>query len=121
MGTETLPTHNEPRRPEQLAGLRVTFITHYTELYGANLSLLNLLEGLSRYGVAPHVICPEGGELLGVLDARGVPTAIIPFEWWVSPRRSGGTPCLFRNVRRLRPLVTQLADWRTDLVYSNSS
>src|SRR5437868_1713488 len=29
-------------------GLRVAFITHYTELYGANLSLLNLIEGLGR-------------------------------------------------------------------------
>jgi glycosyltransferase involved in cell wall biosynthesis len=121
METEARPTHNEPRHPELRAGLRVTFITHYTELYGANLSLLNLIEGLSRYGVAPHVVCPEGGELLGELGARGVPTAIVPFEWWVSPHRSGGATRLFRNVRRLRPLVTRLADWRTDLVYSNSS
>lgn len=121
METEPLPTHNAPRRPELLAGLRVAFITHYTELYGANLSLLNLLEGLSRYGVVPHVICPESGELLGELGARGVPAAIVPFEWWVSPHRSGGATRLFQNVRRLRPLVTQLTNWRTDVVYSNSS
>ena len=92
MGIEALPTDNEP-----LAGLRVTFITHYTELYGANLSLLNLLEGLSGYGVVPHVVCPEGGELLSALGARGVPAAIVPFEWWVSPHRSGGAlrACIF--------------------------
>jgi glycosyltransferase involved in cell wall biosynthesis len=110
-----------PPTPEPLAGLRVAFITHYTELYGANLSLLNLIEGLSRYGVAAHVVCPEGGDLLGALEARRIPAAVVPFEWWVSPRRAGGVKRLFQNVRRLRAFVTPLRDWRADLVYSNSS
>ena len=34
--------------PAPAAGRRVAFITHYAELYGANLSLLNLIEGLGR-------------------------------------------------------------------------
>ncbi|MCI0700310.1 MAG: glycosyltransferase family 4 protein [Planctomycetia bacterium] len=121
MELKSPPIRKEPHGPEPLAGLRVAFITHYTELYGANLSLLNLLDGLSRYGVTSHVICPEGGDLLGALADRGVPTAVVPFEWWVSLHRSGGTGRLFQNVRRLRPLVTRLVDWGADLVYSNSS
>ena len=67
---------------------RVAFITHYAELYGANLSLLNLLEGLGRYGVRPHVIAPEPGDLLPELARRGIPAAVLPFEWWVSPRQT---------------------------------
>jgi glycosyltransferase involved in cell wall biosynthesis len=121
MGAEARPTREEPREPDPLAGLRVAFITHYTELYGANLSLLNLLEGLSRHGVAPHVICPEGGDLLGELEARRVPAAVIPFEWWASPHRSGGASAVFKNIRRLRPLVARLASWGAGVVYSNSS
>src|SRR5579883_406184 len=121
MEPELLPSRPELPESEPLAGLRVAFITHYTELYGANRSLLNLIAGLTRYGVVPHVICPESGELLGELQARNVPTAVVPFEWWVSPHRSGGATRLFQNVRRLRPLVTRLANWGVDVVYSNSS
>jgi glycosyltransferase involved in cell wall biosynthesis len=103
--------------------LRIAFITHYTELYGANLSLLNLIEGLGRYGVRAHVICPDRGDLLAALGYHGVPAAVIPFEWWVSPRRTaaGAAARLVRNVQTLRPLAAQVARWGCDLVYSNSS
>jgi len=103
--------------------LQISFITHYTELYGANLSLLNLIEGLRKYGVQAHVICPDQGDLLGALAQRDIPTALLPFEWWVSTRRTvvGAAKRLYRNIQHLRPIVDQMARWRTDLVYSNSS
>jgi glycosyltransferase involved in cell wall biosynthesis len=112
-----------PQAETGVPGPRVAFITHYTELYGANLSLLNLIDGLGQYGVHAHVICPEGGDLLGVLARRGVPAAVLPFEWWVSPHRIllGTATRLVRNIRRLRPLATQINRWGCDLVYSNSS
>jgi glycosyltransferase involved in cell wall biosynthesis len=102
---------------------RIAFITHYTELYGANLSLLNLIDGLGDLGVRAHVVCPEEGDLLAALGRRGVPAAVIPFEWWVSTRRSlqGTAARLVRNLRRLRPLADQITRWGGDLVYSNSS
>jgi glycosyltransferase involved in cell wall biosynthesis len=103
--------------------LRVAFITHYTELYGANLSLLNLIDGLGRFGVRAHVVCPEGGDLLAALNRCGVPAAVLPFEWWVSTRRTaeGVAARHLANVRRLRPLAAQIARWGCDLIYSNSS
>lgn len=109
--------------PTPSPGLRVAFITHYAELYGANLSLLNLIEGLSRFGVQAHVISPEQGDLLAELDRRRVPVAVFPFAWWVAPRRtlSGAVARLFRNSRCLRSFAGQIAHWGCDLVYSNSS
>lgn len=106
-----------------LAGLRVAFLTHYTELYGANLSLLNLLDGLVRAGVRPHVIAPEGGDLLGVLERRGIQAAVVPFEWWVSPTRSilGAATRIVKNLRRVRAIAAQVRRWGCELVYSNSS
>src|SRR5437660_388252 len=94
-------------RPAPSPGLRVLFITHYAEIYGANLSLLNLIEGLGRYGVRAHVISPEQGDLLPELARRGIPAAVLPFEWSVSSRRTltGAAARLIRNVRRLRPLA----------------
>ena len=108
-------------QPSPLPGLRVAFLTHYAELYGANLSLLNLIEGLGRYGVRAHVICPEPGDLLAALAQCGVPAAVLPFAWWVSPRRTlrGVATRLLQNVRVLRPLAAQIGRWGCDLVYSN--
>ena len=117
------PPEGGPPNWRSLSGLRVSFITHYTELYGANLSLLNLIEGLGKYGVQAHVICPDRGDLLDALARCGVPVAVLPFEWWVSPHRTAAEVAkrLVRNVRRLRPITAQIARWGTDLVYSNSS
>ena len=103
--------------------MRVTFLTHYTELYGANLSLLNLLDGLGGYGVVPHVIAPEGGDLIAELARRRIPAAVLPFDWWVSTERTlaGATGRLLRSVRAVPALVRQMRTWGTQLVYSNSS
>jgi glycosyltransferase involved in cell wall biosynthesis len=111
------------RRNDQKDFLRVCFLTHYAELYGANLSLLNLIEGLGRYGVRSHVISPEQGDLLPELARRGIPAAVLPFEWWVSPRRTilGVAARLIRNCRRVRSFAAQASHWGCDLVYSNSS
>jgi glycosyltransferase involved in cell wall biosynthesis len=104
-------------------GPRVAFLTHYAELYGANRSLLGLVDGLARHGVRPHVILPEPGDLLGALAARAVPAAVLPVDWWVSTRRTaaGAADRLVRAIRHLRRLTTQIGRWGCDLVYSNSS
>lgn len=104
-------------------GPRVAFLTHYTELYGANLSLLALIDGLAAHGVQAHIVCPDQGDLLAALAARGVPAAVIPFEWWVSPRRTPAAAAgrLIRNLRPLRAIARRVAGWGCDLVYSNSS
>ena len=102
--------------------LSLTFFTHYTELYGANLSLLNLIDGLGKYGIRAHVICPDQGDLLRVLTKRGIPTEQFPFEWWVSTQRTltGAARRIYKNVCLLDSIAIQIARWQTDLVYSNS-
>ena len=103
--------------------MNVTFLTHYTELYGANLSLLNLIDGLGGHGIRSHVIAPEGGDLLAELARREIPAARLPFDWWVSTRRTlgGAAGRLWRSVRALPAITRQMAAWGTQLVYSNSS
>ena len=103
--------------------LRVTFLTHYAELYGANLSLLNLIDGLASHGIESSVIGPEDGDLMAALAARNVSAAVLPFEWWASTDRTtaGIAERSRRNVRHLRPIVRRMAAWSTELVYSNSS
>ncbi len=126
MHTVDLPDSAAPAGdgpPASADGPRVAFLSHYAELYGANLSLLNLIDGLGRHGARPHVIAPESGDLLPELARRGIPAVVLPLSWWVSPRRTvlGVTGRLLRNLRGLRALTAQLARWRCDVVYSNSS
>ncbi|HSQ56582.1 MAG TPA: glycosyltransferase family 4 protein, partial [Gemmata sp.] len=121
---ETPPrAHASTASPESLRALSIAFVTHYTELYGANLSLLNLIAGLASYGVRAHVICPDRGDLLPALARQNIPAAVIPFEWWVSPRRTpqGGARRFTQNLKRLPSFTSHLAQWKIDLVYSNSS
>lgn len=103
--------------------LRLAFITHYTELYGANLSMLNLIEGLAALGVESGVICPDRGDLLAVLTNRNIPVAQLPFEWWVSTHRTarGAAGRMIRNVRNLPSITRQIRQWKANMVYSNSS
>lgn len=105
------------------SSIRVTFITHYAELYGANLSLLALIDGLRPLGVEARVFGPDPGDLIDALSARGVPAAVLPFEWWVSTKRSPEAAAgrAYRNLKHLRAITRQLRDWGTDLVYSNAS
>ncbi|MCU0703054.1 MAG: glycosyltransferase family 4 protein [Fimbriiglobus sp.] len=109
--------------PHVSQSIRITFITHYAELYGANLSLLALIDGLRPLGVEARVFGPDHGDLMTALAARGVPAAVRPFEWWVSTRRDATAAAgrAYRNLRHLRAITRQLREWGTDLVYSNAS
>lgn len=57
------------------------FITHYTELYGANKSLTNLIEGLRVSGSAQVLlIAPAEGKVTEWARRRGVKYQVIPFH-----------------------------------------
>ena len=117
--------------------MRIAFITHYTALYGANRSLLNLLDGLKRYQVSAYVVSPREGEITDALRERGIPIAIMPIRYWMSTRPSSGGGLkwiyrymrwkykalkrLYRNFHVLLPLMRQLRAWDVDLIYTNSS
>lgn len=115
----------------------IAFLTHYTELYGANRSLLNLITGLRRYDITPYVIAPREGDIIDELKQVNIKSAIIPFEWWIYAslqkhnflksayqflrHRYHALKHLQQNHACLRPISAQLAKWNIDLVYTNSS
>jgi Glycosyltransferase len=122
--------------------IRVAFITHYTSLYGANRSLLGLIDGLTGYGVTPYVVAPEGGPITDALRERNVAVATVPMQLWVAGHRNpnglgGVNPAkrlyrflnwhrhamkrLYANICVLPTLVKQLKSWNVDVVHTNSS
>ncbi len=118
--------------------MKVAFITHYQELYGANRSLLTMLDGLSEYELSPYVISPEQGGITDEIEARDIPVSIVPFCWWVGESiekedqlfvdcyrtvyaKLRGIKRLLKNIRAVFLLVKQLRAWDIDIIYSNSS
>lgn len=118
--------------------MKVAFLTHYTKLYGANRSLLNLIDGLKTYEVLPYVISPSEGDITDALRTRDVPVEIFPIQWWMSKKpyftknlfkyanrylysKRQAFKRLYVNLRLLQPLVESLRRQEIDVVYTNSS
>jgi glycosyltransferase involved in cell wall biosynthesis len=118
--------------------MRVLYLTHYSELYGANRSLLDLVLQLREDGaVAPHVVLPREGELASALREQAIPTAVIPFEQWMSERQYSGRPHhrLLQHWRHIRlamdraqanrraipALIAQVRAWNIQLLHANSA
>jgi len=79
--------------------VKVCFISHSSARGGAESSLLELVDALSRRGVRCVCVLPEDGALNESLSARGVETIVTPFKRWVH----SGKPFLER-ARRSLPL-----------------
>jgi len=65
--------------------MNILYITHYSGLYGANLSLLNLIIELKfNYNVKPMVLMPYGGDFETELKKNKINYEIINFKLWVN-------------------------------------
>jgi glycosyltransferase involved in cell wall biosynthesis len=117
--------------------MRVAFVTHYTDLYGANRSLLSLVDGLARRNVSCYAVSPAEGAVTDALRDRSVPVLVTPVAHWMTRRtaadgfsarvqeyaswRRRALRRLRANLRGIPALVRQLRQWNVDLVYTNSS
>lgn len=117
--------------------MTVAFITHDSSLYGANKSLLNLIEGLKYYGVTSCVIVPKEGPLSHMLEELKIPFRVIYLENWAQSVQEEKSMLrklrqffyikrqvlkrILKNIKSFPVLVAQLKCWDVDLVYSNSS
>ncbi|MEP6879425.1 MAG: glycosyltransferase family 4 protein [Nitrosospira sp.] len=105
--------------------MRVCFVSHSSGKYGAELSLIELLSGLTELGVDCKVLVPEKGPLLVALDRLHIEWQVIGYPNWISePRRRG----VFRRIKRtfrtlfwIIPMVRAITTWRCDVVYTNTA
>ena len=66
--------------------MKILFISNYSELYGANRSLLLLLDGLVENKIKPLVIVPRYGKFVDELKKRNIPCRTITFKSWMGVR-----------------------------------
>lgn len=104
--------------------MRVCFISHTAGRGGAELALLELVQGLIAEGVDCKVLVPKRGPLLEALDRLHVEWKIISYPWMVSvrPRRIPD-----RTLRAIKaalpsvPMARAITRWRCDVVLSNTA
>ncbi|MBL79138.1 MAG: glycosyl transferase family 1 [Nitrosomonadaceae bacterium] len=103
--------------------MRICFISHSSGQHGAELALLELLEGLVKLGVSCMVIVPKEGPLISELEHLKIPWEIASYPRWLS-RPIGIYYRLARNIISLirSVQVAKIAkQWNCDIVYSNTS
>jgi glycosyltransferase involved in cell wall biosynthesis len=102
--------------------MRVCFVSHSAGRYGAELALLELLQGLLRSGVEALVLVPKKGPLLDELDRRNIEWKIIGYPVWLS--RPRWLP--YRAMRLLKTALMSvrvawaIKKWGADIVYTNT-
>lgn len=113
--------------------MRIAFFTHYARMYGANRSLLNLIEGLINREVRVIVFVPEQGDLCKILASKGIEYHVCPFRWGMSRRNQNNTLWnkikyyrgVFGRIReniKVTPKVLKILHvWKADVIYSNAS
>jgi glycosyltransferase involved in cell wall biosynthesis len=102
---------------------RICFLSHTSELNGAELNLLQILGKIDRQKFYPSIIMPREGLLFKEAKKLGIEAEVIPAKWWLTEEgKMWKQPIAWILNRRA---VLGLARWiekkQIDLVFSNSS
>ena len=76
--------------------VRILFITHDSSLYGAQLSLLGLLERLDRSRFEPWVVAHSEGLLVEAIRRLNIPVSIRPLIHWVASGKAAEKSWFYR-------------------------
>jgi len=111
--------------------MRICFVSHSTGRHGAELALLELLQGLVKLGVTCLVIVPKEGPLLIELDRLNIEWKIMGYpKWritgyprWLSKQRQAPYRFARTIIGLLRSvqLARTISKWNCDVVYTNTS
>ena len=102
--------------------MKILFISHYSDLYGANKSLIDLLQGLrkdSSYKI--DILIPRHGKLWEYCKSEGFRIHIRKFEAGFASRHEKGIMRFIRRLTHLPRVLNLVRSLNPDLIYSNSS
>ncbi len=108
--------------------MTILFVTHYTELYGANRSMLTLVLLLqSKYAIRPIIIVPNSeGALIESLQEHNIQYYVMSSFWWILtyleplPSAKSNLKQQLKNILYALRLKKLLKSEQIDAVYSNS-
>lgn len=64
----------------------ILFVSHSSELLGAQQSLLYILKNIDIGRFNPFVICPGKGPLIQEIEKLGFSVEMVPMQWWLFGR-----------------------------------
>ena len=110
--------------------MKILYIAHSRLLYGANIALLHLLEGLKNYSdVEPLVVLPCEGDMQNSLMEMHIPTVIAEVPQYVYPPHATFRDVIAYPLRLTRILISQrksikkiakiAKDFKPDIIHSN--
>jgi len=107
----------------------VLFITHYTGLYGANRSLLELVTTLrDSHRVTPLILVPAHGDISEELKLKRIEQISVRFYPWVAGKNESYVMRKIKNIRKqaknslaLRKVLNKVRQFDPDIIHSNSS
>ena len=105
--------------------MHVLFLSHYTGLYGANRSLIDLILELRNSDIRPTVLLPGNGPVVDELKRHDLNYLTVPFKKSVHRRGAVSWLCAFRrhalNVLVARRYLDRFREMKIDAVHTNSS
>jgi glycosyltransferase involved in cell wall biosynthesis len=103
--------------------MKILFISHYQDMYGANRSLCNLIVGLKEH--QPLVLCPSKGDLTNFLNSYQIENlSNLYYRGWEYKNVKELIKLPYRIIRSLITLIKILPTLKSfdpDVIYSNSS
>lgn len=102
---------------------KILFVSHSSELNGAELWLLDALKGIDREKYGLLLALPRPGPLEEEARALGAWTEIVPMKWWITERANIWRQPLawLLNIRSVFRLSKMIRSRKIDLVFSNSA
>lgn len=104
--------------------MKILFVSHSSELFGAERSMLEAVAALNEKGLVVEVVVPSEGELATKLRRLGITVHQIHYTWWVASPEWRGTYYHLR--RKLQNLMAGpkfkrlLREHRPDVVVTNT-
>lgn len=103
--------------------MRVCFISHTAARNGAEIALLELLQGLSKMDIRCLVFVPKKGPLLAELDKLNIEWRVVSYPWWWKSRGKSLPRRIFRTLKSVAAAIRiamMLRSWRCDVVITNT-
>lgn len=108
--------------------MKIVYFTHYTDLYGANRSLIEIVSNIRKKEITPIVITPKYGEINKELDVLGILNYSFNYYCWVVPincnvlkRKFLYLRYKFINYISAIKISSFLRSLNIDIIHSNSS
>lgn len=106
--------------------MKIQFISNYSQLYGANRSLLTLIEYFHNNNYQVNVLLPSNGTMALRLKEKGIPFSIVPYYsafLYIRPKfKHILVPILaILNLLTFPILIFKIKKFNPDIIYSNTS